>query len=175
MKLFSFKSLCLRWRGELIDNANVPVGLQEEGEGWRDGGGMVRCVCARGGQTLFKCSAPTLNTVWRELVCAECVGENFNIQKCGRLSASLPTRRTCENETCSAHEHTHMCAVRHAYLCYWQGQTEWCVSRSPKAQGSYRLQLRCVCAPAAPQCVSARVAAPLDGNGSAGSDSVTLP
>lgn len=33
MKLFSFKSLCLRWRGELIDNANVPVGLGEEGEG----------------------------------------------------------------------------------------------------------------------------------------------
>lgn len=49
MKLFSFKSLCLRWRGELIDNANVPVGPGERkgkggetvgGVGW-DGGGRV--------------------------------------------------------------------------------------------------------------------------------------
>lgn len=44
MKLFSLKSLCLRWRGELIDNANVPVDLREEGKGkkkreeWGEGG-----------------------------------------------------------------------------------------------------------------------------------------
>lgn len=58
-------------------------------------------------------------------------------------------------KTCLTHTHTHTFTYMHSCLCYWQGQSEWRVSRSPKAQGSYRLQLRCVCAPATPRCVSA--------------------
>lgn len=58
-------------------------------------------------------------------------------------------------KTCLTHTHTHTFTYMHSCLCYWQGQSEWRDSRSPKAQGSYRLQLRCVCAPATPQCVSA--------------------
>lgn len=65
------------------------------------------------------------------------------------------------------HTHTHprarthlILALRHAYLCYWQGQPEQSVSRSPEAQGSYRLELRCVCASATPLCVSVCVAGP---------------
>lgn len=72
-------------------------------------------------------------------------------------------------------KHRYLRALRHAYLRYWQGRSEWSVSRSPKAQGSYRLQPQCVCALATPQCVSACVAGLVDGNGSTGSDSVTLP
>lgn len=46
MKLFSLKSLCLRWRGELIDNANVPVDLREEGKGKKKGEEWGRGACS---------------------------------------------------------------------------------------------------------------------------------
>lgn len=60
-------------------------------------------------------------------------------------------------------------------LGFRQGQKEGSVSRSPKAQGSYRLELCCVCALTTPWCVSMCVVGLVDGNGSTGSDSVTLP
>lgn len=73
------------------------------------------------------------------------------------------------------HTHINMHAHRHAHLCYWQGQSEWNVSRSPKAQGSYGLQLRCVYVPWPHLSVCVLRVCCVAGNGSNGSDSVTLP
>lgn len=147
MKLFSFKSLCLRWRGELIDNANVPVGLGEEeggemGEKWR-GGNLAQVFDSHFKYHIERISMYISYKSFISMSVREflwiCFGK-MNI--CRRYMLDT-----------SAHIHVH----RHAHLCYWQGQSEWSVSRSPKAQGSYRLQLWCVCALATPQCVSACV------------------
>ncbi len=164
MKLFSFKSLCLRWRGELIDNANVPVGLGEEGERGRDGGemevgGLIQVFNFHFKYHMGRISIDQISFI---SVSVESFCKNSSLQW------------THESQTRLTHLHINMHAHRHAHLCYWQGQSELSVSRSPKAQGSYRLQLRCVCvcvcALATPQCVCCRA-----GNGSKGSDSVTLP
>lgn len=62
----------------------------------------------------------------------------------------------CGQEMFETYSHIHTSTQTHT-LSYWQGQSEWSVSRSPKAQGSYRLQLRCVCALTTPQCVAGLV------------------
>ena len=109
MKLFSFKSLCLRWRGELIDNANVPVGLGEEGgrrERWGRNGE---------GETLFKCSNSHFKYHMERI--SMYIGWESFISMSGGEFLQILKGRNVWGKTCLTHTptHTHLHTCTHAY------------------------------------------------------------